>query len=63
MSGLEIEYNTILPAWLDSFIFEELGANYAPDYVRYEYNLNLSKEEVKTYLGTYFPRSYRNNFV
>jgi SAM-dependent methyltransferase len=51
-----------LPDWLDSFLFDELGARYAPDYVRYVYNLNLSKEEVKTYLGTYFPRSYTESF-
>ncbi len=24
-----------LPDWLDSFLFDELGARYAPDYVRY----------------------------
>lgn len=51
-----------LPGWLDSFLFDNLEANYAPDYVRYEYNLDLSKEEVKTYLGTYFPRSYTESF-
>lgn len=51
-----------LPVWLDSFLFDELGAKYAPDYVRYVYNLDLSKEEVKTYLGTYFPRSYAESF-
>ena len=51
-----------LPDWLDSFLFDELGARYAPDYVRYVYNLNLSKDEVKTYLGTYFPRSYTESF-
>lgn len=51
-----------LPDWLDSFLFDELGATYAPDYVRYVYNLDLSKEEVKTYLGTYFPRSYTESF-
>ncbi|KAF0236875.1 MAG: hypothetical protein FD181_2382 [Prolixibacteraceae bacterium] len=62
MSSVEIEHSIILPAWLDSFIYDELGANYAPDYVRYEYNLDLSKEEVKTYLGTYFPRSYAESF-
>jgi len=51
-----------LPDWLDSLLFDELGAKYAPDYVRYVYNLDLSKEEVKTYLGTYFPRSYTESF-
>ncbi|WP_280766870.1 class I SAM-dependent methyltransferase [Parabacteroides sp. PFB2-10] len=54
--------STVLPDWLDSYIFKELGGIYSPDYIRYEYNLDLSKEEVKTYLGTYFPRSYAESF-
>lgn len=47
-----------LPEWLDNYIFNILNAKYSPDHVRFEYNLNLSKEEVLIYLGTYFPRSY-----
>ena len=47
-----------LPEWLDNYIFNVLEAKYSPDYVRFEYNLNLNKEEVLVYLGTYFPRSY-----
>lgn len=47
-----------LPKWVDNLVFEELKANYAPDHIRFEYNLNLDKNEVLTYLGTYFPRSY-----
>ena len=62
MNSVDIEQSTILPEWLDNFIFDELGANYAPDYVRYEFNLDLTKEEVKTYLGTYFPRSYTESY-
>lgn len=49
---------TILPFWLDKKIFNEYHAVYAPEPKRYEYNLNLSSEELKVYLGTYFPRSY-----
>lgn len=62
MSAFELEFSTTLPEWLDTFIFDELGANYAPDFVRYEFNLDLTKEEVKTYLGTYFPRSYTESY-
>lgn len=51
-----------IPDWLDSCIFDDLDAKYAPNYIRFEYNLNLLKEEVKTYLGTYFPRSYSESF-
>ena len=50
--------NTKLPSWLDNCIFNELGAKFLPDHVRFEYNLDLKKEEVLAYLGTYFPRSY-----
>ena len=47
-----------LPQWVDDLIFDELKAEYAPDHIRFEYNLNLDSKEVLTYLGTYFPRSY-----
>ena len=53
-----ITLDNIFPDWLDDFIFIENGAKYKPDYIRFEYNLDLTKEEVLTYLGTYFPRSY-----
>lgn len=53
---------TILPSWLDNYLFEELGAQYAPGHSRYEYNLNLNGDELKVYLGTYFPRSYSEMF-
>ena len=46
------------PEWLDNYIFNILKAKYSPDYIRFEYNLNLNKDEVLIYLGTYFPRSY-----
>ena len=46
------------PKWIDDLIFEELNAEYAPDHIKFEYNLNKNKNEVLTYLGTYFPRSY-----
>lgn len=53
---------TTLPHWLDKFLFEQLAAVYAPEYSRYEYNLDLSESEVGVYLGTYFPRSYAEVF-
>lgn len=46
------------PDWLDEYLFSVLGAKYSPDHSRFEYNLNLNKDEIKVYLGTYFPRSY-----
>lgn len=53
---------TVLPHWLDKYIFESLGAEYRPEHTRFDYNLDLSKEEVAIYLGTYFPRSYSESF-
>lgn len=52
-----------LPDWIDDFIFTKLGAKYSPDHIRFEYNLNLNKEEVLAYLGTYFPRSYAEVYI
>ena len=54
--------NTVLPPWLDNMIFNEFNADYAPGNKRYEYNLDLKDEELKVYLGTYFPRSYAEMF-
>lgn len=53
---------TILPHWLDKKIFNNYKAIYAPEHERYEYNLDLNEEELKVYLGTYFPRSYAEMF-
>lgn len=53
---------TILPHWLDKKIFNDRQAIYAPEHERYEYNLDLNEEELKVYLGTYFPRSYAEMF-
>lgn len=53
---------TVLPLWLDKFLFEDLSAQYAPKHTRYKYNLDLNEEELKVYLGTYFPRSYAEMF-
>lgn len=55
--------STILAPWLDSFIFNKMGATYDPRYERFNYNDDLSEEEAKIYLGTYFPRSYAENFI
>ena len=57
-----LKVKTRLSAWLDSYIFESLNAEYSPDFQRFEYNLNLSHEDNLKYLGTYFPRSYAETF-
>lgn len=63
--SVEIEYlktETRLPQWLDNLIFNELKAEYAPDFRRFESNLDLDRNENLKYLGTYFPRSYAESF-
>lgn len=55
----ELSNYAVLPSYLDDLIYGEFfGAKYLPDYQRYEYNLNLTEEELLIYLGTYFPRSF-----
>ena len=49
--------NIVLPDWLDTLIFDELGAMYhraCQDMTVIDWD----KVEVRNYLGTYFPRSY-----
>ena len=58
----KLKSHTSLPSWLDRLIFENLSAQYNPNYQRHSFNLDLSEDEVKTYLGTYFPRSYAEAF-
>lgn len=57
-----LKTDTRLPAFLDDFIFNQLNAEYAPDFQRFEYNLDLTRDENLKYLGTYFPRSYSESF-
>lgn len=65
LTDIEIDYlktETRLPQWLDNFLFNHLKAEYAPDFQRFGYNLDLNEEENLKYLGTYFPRSYAESF-
>ncbi len=47
-----------LPDWIESFLFDDLKAHYEPNWRRFSDNLDLSSDEQRKYLGTYFPRSY-----
>lgn len=65
-----IDSNTIgsqeiikLPEWLDNLIFHTLGAKYQPSHERFSYNLDLTDNEAKIYLGTYFPRSFAESNI
>jgi SAM-dependent methyltransferase len=57
-----LKTDTVLPEWLDRLLFDTLGARYAPDWEKFEYNLELDADDIKVYLGTYFPRSYIEAF-
>ncbi|MDL2315304.1 class I SAM-dependent methyltransferase, partial [Bacteroidales bacterium OttesenSCG-928-C19] len=57
-----LKKETRLPTYLDDFIFNQLNAEYAPDFQKFDYNLDLTKDENLRYLGTYFPRSYAESF-
>ncbi len=46
-----------LPQWIDSLIFNELGAQYCKSRANMTV-IDWDKTEIKKYLGTYFPRSY-----
>lgn len=50
-----------IPSWLDNLLFDKLGARYAP--VRSDLTaIDWGTEELKCYLGTYFPRSYTESY-
>ena len=55
------ERKVVLPTWLDTIIFDDLSASYCrqkKDMVVLEWN----RDDIKKYLGTYFPRSYAESF-
>lgn len=55
------ERKVVLPIWLDTLIFDNLSASYCrqnKDMVVLEWSL----DDIKKYLGTYFPRSYAESF-
>ena len=55
------ERKVVLPIWLDNLIFDNLSASYCrqnKDMVVLEWSL----DDIKKYLGTYFPRSYAESF-
>lgn len=48
----------VLPPWLDTFIFNELEAKYAPRKDKDLEVLKWKRDEILEYLGTYFPRTF-----
>lgn len=52
---------TVLPNWLDSYLFEHLGAKYLPSRKNVDV-IDWNNDEIKNYLGTYYPRSYAESY-
>ena len=50
-----------LPSWLDSLIFDELGANYCRSNADMTV-IDWDKTKILNYLGTYFPRSFGESY-
>lgn len=46
-----------LPQWLDDYLFKQLEAYYQPEYGDLA-AIDWGLEQLRAYLGTYFPRSY-----
>lgn len=51
-----------LPNWLDNYIFKTLGAKYCPVHSDMTV-IDWNKEQIRGYLGTYFPRSYAESYT
>ena len=65
INSTEVKFHkskTIIPHWLDLLLFNNLSAIYSPEHKKFEYNLDNDSEDIKVYLGTYFPRSYAESF-
>lgn len=58
----ELQKDVNLPKFIDDYIFTKLKANFAPDYQKFNKNLNHDREDVLIYLGTYFPRSFAESY-
>lgn len=54
-----------LPEWINRMVFDELGGIHNPARGRrsFDNNLEATDAEVRTYLGTYFPRSLAESYV
>ena len=53
---MHTDYN--IPQWLDSYIFDNLGAVINKNPVKVKRNVNNSHRDNLEYLGTYFPRTH-----
>lgn len=51
-----------LPDWLNTYLFETLGAKYSPMRVNMAV-IDWNKEQLHGYLGTYFPRSFVESYT
>lgn len=57
-----LKTDTVLPNWLNRLLFDSLGARHEPNWKKFEHNLAVNADDIRIYLGTYFPRSYAEAF-
>lgn len=46
------------PIEIENAIFDDLGGFYKPNFEKVQQNLNSNEDDLRAYLGTYFPRSF-----
>ena len=51
-----------LPDWLDKYLFETIQARFHPVYSNMTV-IDWTNEQIRDYLGTYFPRSYVESYT
>lgn len=54
---MKVEGRVSLSSWLDDYLFQKLGARYKREYGDLA-AIDWGSEQLRAYLGTYFPRSY-----
>ena len=52
-----------LPRSLQMQLYYTLGARYSPNFQEAQQNLYSDREKLQRYLGTYFPRSFAENYI
>lgn len=57
----ESEEIIAIPQWLDKYLFLTLKAEYKPQNTNITV-IDWNKDQMRTYLGTYFPRSYAESY-
>ncbi|MBE9468342.1 MAG: hypothetical protein IMY72_08490 [Bacteroidetes bacterium] len=62
LKSKELQKDITLPKFIDDYIFNKLNASFAPNFKKFNKNLNHKKGDVLIYIGTYFPRSFAETY-